>query len=815
MRSTSRVRLLLWLCVLLGCGALHLWTTHVRLTRLDAITGLAQWSVGPTVIDARTPTGYADARRAWLAPGRSEEAFPWILETQVLVTGGDWRVRRVDHDNAPTGRSNHSPLLYRLWLGTVAWVDHLLNGSSLPLAAERAARWADPALSLLFLIAAGLWIGRTWGGRAACVAAIGWTGLFPLGTAYLPGAPDPGGLAWICLATSLLGLVAAARADRPAGRRRTWAWSGMAAGLGLSLELVPVLLVVFGAGAGALVHARLVRRRDASADATVDASGWRLWALCGAATALGLLALENLPAPPPALEGRLHPVHALAWLGWGELLTRLIPWIQTGRRPSLGPVTLLTGILALGLIVLAPLYHGSQSVSFAGALDPLAGRLSPLTDLVAGSWTAGLAQEGARRTFLAVLLPWGAAVLALGIWAQRVRRGRDPGPGLLALGAALPLLALTWTHLSAFAPAGAGLWVLATVLFAREENLPPVPINLDWLPPVIVALAVFPGLVLQWPPPGSSARPSLDRSDVEAVVERDLAFWLAKQAGDGDPAIVLASPAVSAALTFHGGLRAVASLHPENEEGLRAALRIARATSPDEALALLRIRQVRYVVLPSWDRFLETSARVGTPAGDASFIGALRRWVPLTWLRPLPYRLPKIGGFEQESVVVLEVVDEQPEPRTLSLQAEYFLDMGWTDLAAGLRRELQRFPADLGARIALIRVEGARNDGDAFAAGFSALLPLLNGGADRMLAWDRRVSLATLLAQGQRLDLAEVQVRRTLKEVSAARLRSLSAAALFRWLSLARRFGAEIPDPNLRQLALDLLPPDLVARLKH
>jgi hypothetical protein len=83
--------------------------------------------------------------------------------------------------------------------------------------------------------------------------------------------------------------------------------------------------------------------------------------------------------------------------------------------------------------------------------------------------------------------------------------------------------------------------------------------------------------------------------------------------------------------------------------------------------------------------------------------------------------------------------------------------MGWTDLAAGLRRELQRFPADLGARIALVRVEAARNDGDAFASGFGALLPLLNGGADRFLAWDRRVSLATLLAQGQRPDLAEIQ----------------------------------------------------------
>jgi len=812
MRPSSRVRLLLWLCVLLGCGVLQLWTTRERLARLDAISSLAQWSVGPTVTDASSPTGYADGRRAWLTPGRGEEAFPWILETQALVAGGDWQVRWVEHDNAPAGRSNHSPLLYRLWLGSVTWVDHLLNGTSLPLAAERAARWADPALSLLFLAIGGLWIGRIWGGRAACVAGIGWTGLFPLGTAYLPGAPDPGGLAWICLATSLLGLVAATRAGDQTSRRRIWAWSGAAAGLGMSLELVTVMLVVFGVGIGALVHALLARRRGTT-EATPEASGWRLWALCGAATALGLLALENLPAPPPALAGRLHPVHALAWLGWGELLTRLLPWIRTGRRPTRGPAAGAAWAIGLGLIALAPVYHLSQSISFAGALDPLAGRLSPLTDIVADSWSEGLAQEDSRRTFLAVLLPWAAAALAVGIWVLRVRRGRDPGPGLLALGAALPLLALTSIHLSAFAPAGAGLWVLATVLFARDDRPTYVPSNLGWLPLGVVALAVLPGFALQWPPAGSQGRPSLDRSDVEAVVERDLAYWLAQQAGVGEPAIVLASPAVSAALSFHGSLRTVASLHPENEEGLRAALRIARATSPDEALALLRLRQIRYLVLPSWDPFLENSARVGTPAGDASFIGALRRWVPLTWLRPLSYRLPKIGGFDQESVVVFEIVDEQAESRTLSLQGEYFLDMGWTDLAAGLRRELQRFPADLGARVALVRIEAARNDGDAFATGFNTLLPLVSGGADRMLAWDRRVSLAILLAQGQRLDLAEIQVRRTLKEASESRLRSLSAATLFRWLSLARRIGVELPDPNLRQLAPTLLPPDLASRL--
>ena len=98
------------------------------------MNGMAQWSVPPSRVDAQSPTGYADGRRVGLSPGRSEEAFPWILQTQALVTGGPWRPERVDYDNAPLGRELHDPWLYRLWLALVArvetdsWVDWVVGG---------------------------------------------------------------------------------------------------------------------------------------------------------------------------------------------------------------------------------------------------------------------------------------------------------------------------------------------------------------------------------------------------------------------------------------------------------------------------------------------------------------------------------------------------------------------------------------------------------------------------------------------------------------------------------------------------------------
>jgi hypothetical protein len=87
------------------------------------------------------------------------------------------------------------------------------------------------------------------------------------------------------------------------------------------------------------------------------------------------------------------------------------------------------------------------------------------------------------------------------------------------------------------------------------------------------------------------------------------------------------------------------------------------------------------------------------------------------------------------------------------------------------------------------------------------------GGLDRSLAWDRRVSLAVVLAQGGREDLAREQVRRCLEKFDAARLRSLTTASLYRLLVMSKTFGLELPDPQLRELAAKLLPVELRSRL--
>ena len=223
--------------------------------------------------------------------------------------------------------------------------------------------------------------------------------------------------------------------------------------------------------------------------------------------------------------------------------------------------------------------------------------------------------------------------------------------------------------------------------------------------------------------------------------------------------------------------------------------------------------------MPSWDSFLDEYARMGfktppdSPVPPASFIAALYRWEQPRWLRPVPYQLPAMAGFEGQSVVIFEVVDEQDSATALSRVAEYFVEMGQIDMAMSVREVLRRYRANVGALVAQAQVEAARGDAADFAGVFEVLLPLLSRGDDRALPWDRRVSLAVVLATGERSELAREQVRRCLAEIDETRVRSLTTVSLFRFEVLCKRFGLEISDRRLRGLALDLLHPSLRSRL--
>lgn len=802
-----------FLALLLAACGFVAWTVYLRISHVEYVTAVDEWSVPVPAKETKSPTGYADQLRRLIVPEHNNRSYAWISETQEMRARDQWRLRHVEYDNVPFGRESHAPSLYRAWLVLIARTGQFFSGFSNGLGLERAALFSDPTLHFFLIIGAALFVGRSFGAAAGAWVAIGAATLFPLATEFIPGAPDPRSLGLVLAVGSTLPLLAGLRIraaknlERENARvRRYFFLGGLMGGLGLWISVADEVPIVAGVILGAATTAWWLRR-DINPLTTAP---WRLWSLTGCASTLLAYLLEYFPAHLSGQLRAVHPVYALAWLGAGELLSRLMARAQPGPPPARKAeiAGLVGGTLALATLPVLMCWGSSENFL---ASDPLASRLTNASALIARNLGDWLARDGFSGAVFATVLPL-ALVIAAAVGFFRGKNSADRA----VLGAALGPVAVTFGfalfQLRWFNFFDATLLGLIAALAANRPRETKggrgTPRLVGLAAGAVIALV---SLTQSTPPFRRAALQTLSEVEVESVVGRDLAHWLARRT-EGK-AVVLASPDVTTGLIFHGGLRGLGTFDWENKSGLAAAVRIASASSPAEALALLQERGITHLVLPTWDTALEDYARLGSGSFDRSFMAALKQWMPLPWLRPLPYRYPPIGGFEGQSVVIFEVVDEQEEPVMLSQQAEYFLEMGKPELAVARRPQLQRFPGDLGALSALAQVDAARGDSASFEQTLQTLTSLVANGADQSLAWQRRVSLAVVLAQGNRLDLAREQVRRCLAEIDLERARSVTTGFLFHLLVLGKKFGIEIADPRTRDAVRQLLPPEANRRL--
>jgi hypothetical protein len=798
------------------------WTNYERARRVDYVTNTDSEDAA---VDATSPTGYADGKRWLIVPEHNNRSYQWIAETQQMLARREWRMRHVDYDNAPFGREVHSASLYRWWLGLIAWCDHLISGRPAGLSVERAALLADPLLHVLLLVGATVFVARCIGVFPAALLALGVATIYPFAGGFLPGGPDAHGLAWACSLWSLLPLLAgigrphapaavskggtaaieAARACRRA--RRLFFIAGVAGGLGLWVSAANQTPVLLGIALGGFL-ASWIEWGEAKVQPSEPQgiAPWRTWALGGAVTCLAAYLVEYFPAH---LDLRLqvnHPFYGLAWIGVGELLALAGSWAKQGkwfwnRRQAAMWVIATVFVAALPV---AMVLSGTPSL-FAG--DEFASRLSFLPDgAVARNFLAWIVRDGFTVAVGATCLPllllgpalWLLARHKMAVW-QRTRIALAVGPVLVAL--TLACFQLRWWNLC-------DSMLLVLLVAAAAENSPRV----RWVWSGFAGLVFLPGFLQLVPPVAADGKIAFTRLEVEGLIERALAHWIADHAGPGG-AIILVPPDRTTSWCFHGGLRGLGSANWENRDGLEATVRIVTATTANEALALISQRGVTHLILPSWDSDLDEFARWTLRNPEDAFIMALHHWALPLWLRPVPYKLPAVAGFEGQSVVILEVTDESNRAASLGRLAEYFIETQQLDLAASVSQVLQRYPTDLGALVALAQVEKARGDGEDFAKTFNVLLSGVAGGSDRILPWDRRLSLSIVLAQGGRNDLAREQMQRCLEKLDETQIRSLTTGSLFRLQVLSRAFAMEISDQRLRKLALALLPAELRNRL--
>lgn len=415
-------------------------------------------------------------------------------------------------------------------------------------------------------------------------------------------------------------------------------------------------------------------------------------------------------------------------------------------------------------------------------------------------WLRG---EGFSFPLLAMLLPLLLGVVAVWSWRRNAAQRSLLILGLVTSAVLLGLATwqLRWWGLLDVSLLG----LLVVVLAGLPADFTGLGLRL------VLVIMLLPSLIVSWP--RRSSGEGMSPAEARALVERDLAQWLAARSEPG--AIAFAPPALSASLCYYGGLRVVASPYPGNQDGIALAVRLASVTSVDEAQALVQRRGIQYLILPSWDDTLDQFAKLGAPTPDRTLVALLRQWLPPRWLRPVPYQMPVIPGLERDSLAVFEVVEPQENAVALSRLAEYFVETGRLELAAAVGDSLeQAFANDAGALIARAQVALARGESRTLARIMPELLPAIADGRDEDLSWATRANLAVVLAQAKRTDLARAQAEFCLQEADLERLRSLGPVTLFRLLTLAQALRLEFAQPGLRVTALELLPGEYRAQLQ-
>lgn len=786
-----------WAVIPVMVVALVIWFHTAAIYRVETVS--SQFSDNLILVaDEESPSGYAEGRRSHIVPGHNLESYEWIVQAENIRATGDWRIREVDYDNAPNGRTVQSPSAARWWLAAVT---PLLGDSETPGAAVAdASLKSEPLLHVVLVIAVSVFVTWQWGVLAGAVASV-LVGLgYPVVGAFQAGAPSARGLVTLAMATASLSFLAGLR-DRSA--KRCWIIAGVA--LGTAVWISPthgysLTLALFIAGLAANKFAK----RSAADDGLLR-SPWLLWGASSGLTALALFAIDFLGTEITWAENRLHQIHplhgvSLAGLGWLGALIQRGGWNRP--RPIQGVVALLIAGSLVGMMVV------KKDPGFtAGRLG--SDLLTHLPDTVsASSFAEWVNAQESNSAPAAIFLPF--ALIGFAVWQllQGKLSAEIRGTLLAAVIITIGMAALGLSNLSWWAPVFCGLAGLAAL---SATALKTGRAQAGLAAAVVVTAGI--GWADLGPRISEAAEPTLTVSDVRSLAERDLAHWLSLR-DEEYRSVVLSPPDVTPALYFYGGVPGLGSPYAENQDGFIAAVRIASASSPDESLALATQREISHIVIPSWDPFLYEYAQLGAAQPEHSMMAMLDQWLAPRWMRPVQHQMPEADVFEDYSSVIFQVTETQDNASALSRLGEYFAETGRRQFAAAIAVTLQEsFPSDLSGLVAQAQIAVTQGNLAVFNEALTAIIPYVEEERDGDLEFDRRVSLANALMLGREAEYAREQVGYSMDEMDDYLLTTVTAPNLYRFMLLASSFDEPFPEPELEALARQLLPAEMRAEL--
>ncbi|HWA10352.1 MAG TPA: hypothetical protein VG838_12940 [Opitutaceae bacterium] len=805
---SRRSQSLWWLAVPILALAFVITDSVVRSRHILRVSASYGVTVDPPAVDPGSPTGYEHGLRSMLLPESGEDTAHWIMQTQEMISRGEWRLRHVDYDNSPRGRDVHWAAPYHWWLAGLAWIDHAVSGRPAGISVEYATLTSGAVMFGLWLLILMPILGRQFSGVAAALAAAGAVAAFPFYTDFLPGRADHHGLVNICsmLAVMLLAAGSQETGKTTPGVRRWFVGSALAAGVGLWVSAATLVPVLIGIGLGVLAAGWLGRREPERIAWLREPGLFRLWGWVGGGTSLVAYLIEYFPAHLGLRLEVNHPLYAVAWIGAGELL-RLAARALGGSGP-LERREVVAGAIGAGCVILLPAIILVTAARTFVVADPFVWQLHTRYISEFQGLARSLAASGLTWNFAGLVLPSLLLVPAVAAVCRPLLSPFAKSQLVLALCPAVVGWIQGWNQVRWLGLAYA-LSVPVVAIFFREMEREGKSRR------TILAWAAACGLLFV---PGAvqAARQTLAGADfttaeIRNLAQRDVAHWLRQRAGR-EPVVVAGSPTGTTMLISEGGVTGVDTLYWENAEGLRNAAALFAAPSADSAHELVRRLGVTHIVFFSWDPFeiglakLARNLPADAPVPNDTFIvQLLAAPVPPSWLRAIPFTLPEHSALAGQQVRIWEVTPEQTPAEAAAHAANFYLETGRPDPSQQIASALAGFGTDLSASVMLAGMESRQQD----AAGFSAAMARVMAARPQAgsLALDDHVHLVVVLAVAQQLELARAQLQACVTKVDERSLRHLTPGTLSDLLSLCEGLRVELPDPALKQLATQLTPP--------
>lgn len=807
--------------VLLVAIAFIIWDASVRGRHLLEVSASYGVTVDAPAVTERSPTGYENGRRSLVLPDGAADGAHWLMQTQAMSAEGEWRLRRVDYDNAPQGREVHWASPIHWWLGSIAWIDGLWSERPAGISLERAALLAGPIMLVVWLLGLAPLLARKFSLGAAALVTFGAVAVYPFYIDFIAGRPDHHGAANLCGLFTVLFLLAGwggkndgngmpdTTAD--AERRRTRRWfsaSAVAGGVGLWISAATQVPVLIGIGAGALLASWVGRKAPQRVAWMTDPGLFRRWGWVGGGVSFAAYLVEYFPANFGFRLEVNHPLYALAWMGAGEVLAVSAGGMQRGFRAltrgerSIG--------IAGGIAVLAlPLTIAITAEKTFALTDPFIWKIhsayiSEFQGLLRHFTTKGFGGSG-----LAMCLP----MLLLAPPLVRVFRRATPSEvkaQLLLVGVPAVLgWIMGWTQVRWLSLAFALTIPVVAVFFRMLEAEAAVK------PRLLPAWALA-GLLLFLPGAVNAVQRTLAAAEftteeIRSLAMRDVGHWLRLRAGN-ERVVVAGSPTATTKLIAFGGVSGLGTLYWENAAGLKKTAALFGASSSEEARELVLRLGVTHLVFFSWDAFEVALAKLhrGLPDGapipsDLFIANLLGAPIPPPWLRAIPFKLPEHAALAGQQIRIWEVVPEQSPASAAARAVDYQLELGAREAATRLVPALSQSRRELPAAVMLAAVASRQRDAGAFSAAMEEVFAQL--GRAEALALDEHVRLVVVLTVAQRLELARAQLQACVRKVDERSLRHLTPGTLSDLLALTEALEVPLPDAPLKRLAEQLIPP--------